>query len=59
MSARLPNGRSACRFFRALLGIAVVLSNEPVPAEENLAGVIASPTVVVPKETVAEPQQQN
>lgn len=41
MSARLPNGRSAYRFFIALLGIAVVLSNEPVQAEENLAGVIA------------------
>ncbi|WP_143534017.1 hypothetical protein [Rhizobium sullae] len=40
-SVRLPNHRSPYRFSIALIVIAVVFSNEPVQAEENLAGVIA------------------
>ncbi|PKA44784.1 hypothetical protein CWR43_02815 [Rhizobium sullae] len=40
-SVRLPNDRSPCRFSIALIFIAAVFSNEPVQAEEILAGVIA------------------
>ncbi|TCU20362.1 hypothetical protein [Rhizobium sullae] len=40
-SVRLPNDRSPYRFSIALIVIAAFFSNEPVQAEENLAGVIA------------------